>query len=99
MQSQYAVAGNPSSRIRALCERVYLTVQGSQIYDSLVLWSIRPRQIERADPERTGDGAHEHRAIARKPGQPARVERLLRARLVAFVQFLGIIYLTPSIGS
>jgi hypothetical protein len=51
-------------------------------------WPIRPRQIERADPERTGDGAHEHRAIARKPGQPARVERLLRARLVAFAQFL-----------
>ncbi len=34
-------------------------------------------------PERTGDGAHEHRAIARKLGQPARVERPLRARLVA----------------
>jgi hypothetical protein len=41
---------------------------------------VRPGQIERADPERTGNGAHEHRAIARKPGQPARVERLLRAR-------------------
>jgi hypothetical protein len=46
-------------------------------------WPLRPGQIERADPERTGDSAHEHRAIARKPGQPARVERLLRARLEA----------------
>ena len=46
------------------------------------------RQIKGADPERTGDGAHEHRTIARKPGQPARVERLLRPDLVAFGQFL-----------
>ncbi len=45
-------------------------------------------QIERADPERTSDGAHEHRAIARKLGQPARVERPLRVRLVAAGQFL-----------
>jgi len=43
-------------------------------------WPFLPGQIERANPERTGDGAHEHRAIARKPGQPPRVERLLRAR-------------------
>jgi hypothetical protein len=50
-------------------------------------WPYHPGQIERADPKRTCDGAHEHRAIGRKPGQPARVERLSRARLVAFVQF------------
>ena len=47
-----------------------------------------PRQIKGTDPERTGDGAHEHRTIARKPGQPARVECLLRPDLVAFGQFL-----------
>jgi hypothetical protein len=41
---------------------------------------LRPGQIERADPKLICDGAHERRAIARKPGQPARVERLLRAR-------------------
>lgn len=51
-------------------------------------WPVRPVRIERADPKRTGDRTHEHRAIARKPGQPARVEPLLRARLVAFAQFL-----------
>jgi hypothetical protein len=45
-------------------------------------WPIRPGQIERADPKLIRDGTHEHRAIARKPGQPARVERRLHARLV-----------------
>ncbi|MGH6857481.1 MAG: hypothetical protein ACRECP_07565 [Methylocella sp.] len=42
---------------------------------------LRPGQIERGHPKRTGDGTHETHAIARKPGQPARIERLLRARL------------------
>jgi hypothetical protein len=42
-------------------------------------WPVRPGQIERGDPQRIGDGPHEHVAIARKPDQPARVERLLRA--------------------
>ena len=49
---------------------------------------FRPGQIQRADPQRTGDGAHEHHAIGRKPDRPARIERRLRARLVAFAQFL-----------
>ena len=49
---------------------------------------FRPGQIERANPQRTGDGAHEHHAIGRKPDRPARIERRLRARLVAFAQFL-----------
>jgi hypothetical protein len=48
---------------------------------------FRPGQIERADPQRTSDGARQHRAIAREPGQPARIKRLLRACLVAFVSF------------
>ena len=39
---------------------------------------VRPGQIERADPQRTGDGAHEHRAIARdsKTTQGRRIIRL-----------------------
>ena len=51
-------------------------------------WPVRPGQIERADPKLIGDGAHEHRAIARKPVQPARIERRLSACLVAVGQFL-----------
>jgi hypothetical protein len=41
--------------------------------------SIRPGQVQWRNPKRTGDGANEHRAIARKPSETARVERLLRA--------------------
>ena len=51
-------------------------------------WPFHPGQIDRRNPERTGNGAHECYAIGCKPRQSARIERLLRARLVAFIQFL-----------
>jgi hypothetical protein len=35
--------------------------------------SVRPGQIERRNPTRSGNGPRRRRAIARKPGQPARV--------------------------
>jgi hypothetical protein len=50
-------------------------------------WSFRPGQAQGRNPKRTGDGTHECHAIGCKPRHSARIERLLRARLVAFIQF------------
>ena len=82
----------PSPRLREQVGRRRIVLEQRQmrrdVFRAPQPRPIRPGQIERADPERTGDDAHEHHAIARKPGQLARVECLLRTRLVTVVQFL-----------
>ena len=74
----------PSPRLGEQARRRRIILEQRQmrrdVFRAPKSWPIRPGQIERRNPQRTGDGPRQHRAIARKPGQPARVERRLRAR-------------------